>query len=231
MKDNFDDITIALAGMLQAVALVRELTQTGKNDPAAFEASINSIFRMEAKTASDVFGGLAGVKTGLEKILFTFDATQMTDRLQNRYLLSLIHLQKKLSRSPKTLQALMKRLQQTQKQVNYFSVTHSVVISNLADIYLNTISTFRFRIVILGTHRVLQVKENMEKVRALLLAGVRAAVLWKQMGGSRLQIIFLRAKIKASAEKLLAQIKESAAEASNVQAEKNKTHEHEKEPA
>jgi high frequency lysogenization protein len=210
MQDKFDNITIALAGMLQAVALVRELTQTGKNDPVAFAASISSIFRLNAPTAEDVFGGVGGVKTGLEKILHAFDSTQMTDRLQNRYLLSLIHLQKKLSRSPKTMAALIKRLQQTQKQVDYFSVTHSVVIANLADIYLNTISTFRFRIVILGTHRVLQVKENMEKVRALLLAGVRAAVLWKQMGGSRLQILFLRAKIKASAEKLLAELNAAA---------------------
>jgi high frequency lysogenization protein len=46
----------------------------------------------------------------------------------------------------------------------------------------------------------------MEKVRALLLAGIRAAVLWRQVGGSRLQILFSRAKIKAAAEKILQQI-------------------------
>ena len=211
MQDKFHNITIALAGMLQAVTLVRELTQTGKVNASAFESSIQSILRIDVKTAPEVFGGLAGVKLGLEKILHAFDAAQSTDRLQNRYLLSLIHLQKKLSRSPRILNNLMKRLQQTQKQVDYFSITHPTVISNLADIYLSTISTFRFRVVILGTQRVLHVKENMEKVRALLLAGVRAAVLWRQVGGSRLQILFARAKIKACAEILLTQLNENIA--------------------
>jgi high frequency lysogenization protein len=58
----------------------------------------------------------------------------------------------------------------------------------------------------LGSHRVLHARENMDKVRALLLAGVRAAVLWKQVGGSRIQILFSRTKIKAAAEKILQQI-------------------------
>jgi high frequency lysogenization protein len=88
-------------------------------------------------------------------------------------------------------------------------MTHPTVIANLADIYLNTISTFHFRVMILGTQRVLNAKENMEKVRALLLAGVRAAVLWRQVGGSRLQILFSRAKIKACAEKLLTQLNDN----------------------
>jgi high frequency lysogenization protein len=209
MQDKLNNITIGLAGMLQAVTLLRELTQTGKVNAAAYESSIQSVFHVEAKTAVEVFGGLGGVKLGLEKILHTFDVQHTTDRLQNRYLLSLIHLQKKLSRSPKILNALLKRLEQIQKQVNYFSLTHPIVISNLADVYLHTISTFRFRVVILGAQRVLHAKENMEKVRALLLAGLRSAVLWRQMGGSRLQILFSRAKIIATAQMLLAQINET----------------------
>jgi high frequency lysogenization protein len=121
-------------------------------------------------------------------------------------MLSLMHLQKKLSRSPKMLTTLTQRLRQTQKQVDYFTLTHPTVITNLSDIYLNTISTFKFRIIILGSQRVLHARENMDKVRALLLAGVRAAVLWKQVGGSRIQILFSRTKIKAAAEKILQQI-------------------------
>jgi high frequency lysogenization protein len=209
MQDNLINITIALAGMLQSVALVRELTQTGKTNLIPYESSIQSIFRLDVNSVPEVYGGLGGVKLGLEKILLAFDTSQTPDRLQNRYLLSLIHLQKKLSRSPKILTALMRRLQQIQKQANYFSMTHPTVIANLADIYLNTISTFHFRVMILGTQRVLNAKENMERVRALLLAGVRSAVLWRQVGGSRLQILFSRAKIKACAEKLLTQLNEN----------------------
>lgn len=205
-QSKLDNITMALAGILQAIALIRELTQTGRLNETAYTASIHSIFQINPTHIGTVFDSLNGIKLGLEKIVQTFDLTQPVDQLQHRYLLSLIHLQKKLNRSPKTLKILTEKLHKTQKQVDYFSLTHPTVIANLADIYLNTISKFRFRIVILGNPRMLHAKENMEKVRALLLAGVRAAVLWRQMGGSRLQILFYRAKMKATAEKLLTRI-------------------------
>lgn len=126
--------------------------------------------------------------------------------MQARYMLSLIHLQKKISRSPHILQTLSRRILQTKKQVEYFSLTHPTVIANLADTYLSTISPFKFRVIIWGSQRLLSVNENMEKIRALLLAGIRSSVLWRQMGGSRFQLVFSRAKIKAMAEKILAEM-------------------------
>jgi high frequency lysogenization protein len=206
VQNKLDNITIALAGMLQAITLLRELTKSGKINETAFQTCIFSLFQTDPAQIADVFGDLSGVKLGLEKIIKTFDSDQPADPLQNRYLLSLIHLQKKLLRSPKMLNTLTQRIKQTKKQVEYFSLTHPTVIANLADIYLCTISTFKFRIIMRGNQRILSVRENMEKVRALLLAGIRAAVLWRQVGGSRLQLLFSRAKIRASAEKMLAQL-------------------------
>jgi high frequency lysogenization protein len=205
-QENLNQITIALAGLFQAVALVRELTQTGRLQESAFQASIFSIFQIDAKDVTAVYGDIKQLKLGLQKIVETLDGTHPVDRLQHRYLLSIIHLQKKLMRAPKLLNQVTGRLIQTKKQADYFSLTHPTVIANLADIYLNTVSSFRFRIMILGNQRVMHVKENLEKVRALLLAGVRATVLWRQMGGSRLQLLFARAKIRATAEHLLNQI-------------------------
>jgi high frequency lysogenization protein len=212
VQDKYENITIALAGILQAISLMRELTQTGRVNDNAFQASIYSILQVKSDDAQSVYGGVRGVKLGLEKVLHAFDTSQTADRLQSRYMLSLIHLQKKLSRSPKMLEAILKRLQQVQKQVDYFSLTHPTVIANLADIYLNTISTFRFRILIMGNQNILHVRENMEKVRALLLAGIRSAILWRQMGGSRLQLLFSRKKIKDAAEKILRTIEHSPVE-------------------
>jgi high frequency lysogenization protein len=206
VQNNIENITMALAGMLQAIALVREVAQTGKTNDTAFQASIFSLFQINPTTSACVYGGISGVKLGLEKLIHTFDTSHGEDRMQSRYLLSLIHLQKKLKRNPAMLDKISQRLKQAQKQVDYFSLTHATVIANLADIYLNTISTFKFRIIILGNQRILNVRENMDKVRALLLAGVRSAVLWQQVGGNRIQILFFRAKIKACAEKLLAEI-------------------------
>lgn len=196
--------TIALAGIVQAVSLVRELAQSGQADEMAFQSSIYSIFQTEPRNAAAVFGGPAKVKLGLENLVALLSSR--TAPMQARYMLSLIHLQKKISRSPHVLQTLSRRILQTKKQVEYFSLTHPTVIANLADTYLSTISPFKFRVIIWGSQRLLSVNENMEKIRALLLSGIRASVLWRQMGGSRFQLVFSRAKIRAMAEKILAEM-------------------------
>jgi len=194
--------TIALAGIVQAACLVKDLAQTGKINEAACRASIDSIFQTHPKDVLAVYGGnLEGIKFGLENLVKLL--TLPTVSTEARYMLGLMRLQKKISQSDKMMGLLSQRLDQAKKQVEYFSLLHPTVISNLADIYLNTISTFKFRIIIWGGQRVLTAPENMEKIRALLLAGIRSSVLWRQVGGSRLQLIFSRGKISKMAKKIL----------------------------
>ncbi|MHB1948825.1 MAG: high frequency lysogenization protein HflD [Gammaproteobacteria bacterium] len=207
MQDKYYNITLALAGMIQSVSLVRELAQTGKLNESAYEASIYSIFQTSPQDIPSIYGSIAGVKAGLEKIIHIFSPhARENARPLTRYTLSLIHLQKKIARNPELLDKLAQRVNQAKKQVEYFHLTHPNVIANLADTYLNTISMFKFRIIIWGSQRSLSVTENMDKIRALLLAGIRSAVLWRQMKGSRWQLLFSRGKIKAAAEKILADI-------------------------
>ncbi len=202
LQDKLYNTTIALGGIAQAVSLVRELAQTGKMDEEPFQASIYSVFQTNPNDVSAVYGGVNGIKFGLEKLITFFDPAPAP--IQTRYMLSVMHLQKKIFRSDKIMHTLTQRIEQTKKQVDYFSLVHPTVIANLADTYLSTISPFNFRIIIWGNQRILCVNENMERIRALLLAGIRSSVLWRQMGGSRLQLIFSRTKIKAMAEKILA---------------------------
>ena len=49
--------------------------------------------------------------------------------------------------------------------------------------------------------------DNANKVRAILLAGIRAAVLWTQCGGSRWQVLFKRSALLLETEKLLARLR------------------------
>lgn len=202
MSDKLYHTTIALAGIIQAASLVKDLAQTGKVDEAAYQASIYSLFQTDPENVLAVYGGIQGVRYGLEKLIIMFEP--VTTPTEARYMLSLIHLQKKIWNHSKMLATLAQRLNQAKKQVDYFSLLHPTVITNLADIYLSTISTLKFRIIIWGSQRILSAVENMEKIRALLLAGVRSVVLWRQMGGSRFQLLFSRAKIRAMAKKILA---------------------------
>ena len=76
--------------------------------------------------------------------------------------------------------------------------------TNLASIYQDTIGTLGFRINVVGNAEMLQRPENAEQIRALLLSGIRAATLWKQVGGKRWRLLFQRTKIKHTIEKLQA---------------------------
>ena len=41
-----------------------------------------------------------------------------------------------------------------------------------------------------------------DKIRACLLAGIRSAVLWRQVGGSKWQLLFHRKKLVQAAQQL-----------------------------
>lgn len=206
LQEKLYKTTIALAGIMQALNAVRELAQTGKTDTAAFETCIYSIFQTNPANTTDVYGGIEAIKPGIEKLIAQLGTSP--NPALTRYMLSLMHLQKKVSHSTKLLNTLAKRIDHAKTQVTYFSLTHPTVIANLADIYLTTISTFKFRVIIWGNQRILSVGETMEKIRALLLAGVRSSVLWRQSGGSRFQLIFSRAKILAAAKEILLEIEQ-----------------------
>jgi high frequency lysogenization protein len=197
-------ITIALAGMFQAAALARYLARTGKLDDPAFEASIKSLFVTDPKNIVEVYGNLSNLRIGLEELLKVFEPTDSPPDTEIRYyLMSLIHFEGCLKKKIKISDTLNNRIHQSVSQVNYFSPTHPQVLSNLADIYSNTIGTFRYHIKVVGAAAYVGNQETMNKVRSLLLAGVRSAVLWRQMGGSRLQLFFSRKAIVAMTKTLL----------------------------
>jgi high frequency lysogenization protein len=54
-----------------------------------------------------------------------------------------------------------------------------------------------------GEHNHLSNPDNANKIRALLLAAIRSAVLWDQCGGSRWQIMFNRKAFIAEAETIV----------------------------
>lgn len=205
-QDKFYKITIALAGIIQTVYLLRELAQTGKINEGAYKSSIYSIFQTNPEKIEDIYGNLEGIKLGFEQLILLFTPRNKIARPLLHYTLMLINLQRKISRSKKGVTQLTERITRIKKQVDYFHLIHPTVIANLADAYMSTISPFKLKIIIWGSQRSLSVTDNMDKIRALLLAGIRSVVLWRQMGGSRLQLFLFRAKIKATAKKILEQI-------------------------
>lgn len=204
MDTKTQDRVLALAGIFQAARLVHDLAKNGKLDEEAFTTSINSIYKVDAKDVPDVYGGKSSVRVGLRVLLRLFDSErESTDLYISRYVISMIHLEKKLTRNTSMLTNLARRVRYAISQANYFSSIHPTVIASLADIYVSTLGSLPFRIHVFGQAKFLNQTETIEKIRALLLAGVRSAVLWRQLGGSRWHLFFKRQQIVKVAKQLL----------------------------
>ena len=66
----------------------------------------------------------------------------------------------------------------------------------LAELYLDTLSKLSFRIQVHGKIENLKDEYIVNKIRTLLLAGVRSAVLWYQLGGRRWRLVIHRKQIR-----------------------------------
>ena len=124
------------------------------------------------------------------------------------YVFSLMHLTHKLLRKPELLEQLSTLIKGVQRQKDYFessqagSGINTALLSRFADIYSETISTLQPRIIVKGNPDYLQQEDIVNRIRCLLLAGARAAVLWEQLGGGRIQFLFKRNPFAAMAEEL-----------------------------
>lgn len=208
MTDKLDNVCIALAGLFQAAGLVEQIAKTGYVPGDAYRCSIESLFAMDPPNTRAVYGhSLANLIFGLEILQQTLEPGNQQHKDALRYALGVLHLQRKLSGRKDMLGVLGTRLKQAARQAEHFSTTHENVIGNLADLYKETISTFRFRIQVAGDQDYLQQPRIANQVRALLLAGIRAATLWRQVGGSRWQLLFQRRKMAATVDRLLREAK------------------------
>ncbi|UTF60313.1 high frequency lysogenization protein HflD [Gilvimarinus sp. DA14] len=207
-KKNWRDITLAAAGIMQATTLVDQLARTGFTPTDAYRCSINSLFQLNPADTLSVYGGsVDDLRLGLEALRDLLISSRQLQNHTVRYSAGILHLQGRLSKRRDMLGVIASRLEQAAQQAEHFDVTHENVIANIADIYSATLSQFRFRIQVAGDPNFLQQQRVANQVRALLLAAIRSATLWRQVGGSRLQIIMQRKRLLAETESLLRQVR------------------------
>lgn len=200
------DQTLSLAGIYQAASLVKQIANTGQANTAHIESSLETLFRFDVDSVDEVYGSIAGVSHGV-KVLHQHLADRSSRDIEiTKYVLSLIMLEKKLSASPAMLDEISERLNKIESQFDFFSLSHENTFAKLGQIYKDTISTLGPKIIVTGEQPHLSSESNASKVRALLLAGIRSAVLWRQCGGSRWQFLFGRRAYITECENILARL-------------------------
>jgi high frequency lysogenization protein len=199
--------TLALAGLLQTVHLVSAAARTGMLARDTMETSLASVFVLNPKSISDVYQGTRGIRTGLGLLgdmLKGFNLNAHGEVL--RYTLAVIQLERQLAGEPAMLNVLGARLavidaQRLLRQADPQQVDDQTI-AELAELYESTLSQLEPRIRIAGSRQHLETPANIKRVRALLLAAVRAAVLWHQVGGRRWQFLLGRGNMQHALKNL-----------------------------
>ncbi|CDG00197.1 high frequency lysogenization protein HflD [Avibacterium paragallinarum] len=197
---DYYEITLALAGVCQAAKLVKQFAHNGEADSQAFETSLQTLLQTAPENTLAVYGGEAKyLKLGLETLMEQLNGS---DAELTRYWVSLLALEGKLNKSPEAKTQLAQRLAYLPSQLNFYALLDEQMISNLAAIYVDVVSPLGNRIQVIGSPDYLQRQGIQHRIRACLLAGIRSAVLWRQVGGKKYQFLFSRGKIATTAQQI-----------------------------
>jgi len=204
-----NDQTITFAAICQIAQLVQQISRTGQVDEQDLAIMLNSLTITSPENTLAVYGGdIANVKSGFSVMINHLgDSSANNNKAKDpdltRYIISLINLERKLTKKPKQLAKLGSRIEESKRQLEHFDITSETLAASFASIYSDIISPLGTRIQVKGEPEILKQPLNQYRIRALLLAGIRAAVLWRQVGGKRRNILFGRNKLVITAKQLL----------------------------
>lgn len=197
-----EERVLALAGLFQACVLAQGLANEGRCDETAMEAGVASVFRIDAPSVVGVFGNISNLRLGLRQLIGQLDGNER-DMVITRMVVTVMRLERSLSARPELLTTLQQGIVAAQRQVEHFGCDSSQVTGRLAELYASTLSTLKPRVMVSGNPQQLQQPAVVEKVRANLLAAVRSAVLWRQVGGRQWQLLLYRRRCSMLARGLL----------------------------
>jgi len=178
-----DYAALALAGVVQAAALVHR-TATGEGvDDQLRKSLLRAIPTHNAADLGAIFPEPADYRYGAGIAIEALAGRTAAPEVM-RYTLQLIELANLLKGVPQVTEKLGTMLD----RVDAADPDEA----ELARVYQQTISTLGKRIQVTGDAQVLQREQTAERIRSLLLAGIRMAWLWQQLGGRRWHLVFRR---------------------------------------
>ncbi|MCU4136966.1 high frequency lysogenization protein HflD [Buchnera aphidicola (Sitobion miscanthi)] len=202
-------ITLSLASIFQSADLVQKLAHSGQCDNCAFSTCLKSILEVNPTSVITIYGNHEkNLIIGLKKLvsILTFSHFSYSYIELMKYIFNMMTIERKLQKNRKAINFLKNEISIISNEYNLNYNTKSLT-RKLAELYLEIISPLGSRILINGVKKFLQDFHIQEKIRCLLFAGIRGIVLWRQYGGSQLQLIYFRYCIVKKAKKILYTLK------------------------
>lgn len=198
--------TLALAGIVQSCTLVNHIARGRWVDMQTLDICLDSTFILEPQNILTVYGGdMSHLRFGLRRMTSFFPKPdRQHDGELASYLFGTILLSRLLQQDKERFSKLGNAII-TLKNKLYANpdMDKDDMAAELAQLYVEYISTFKRRINILGNKDILQNPLEVNRIRALLLAAIRAAILWNQVGGRMWHLWWKRQQIADLANELL----------------------------
>jgi high frequency lysogenization protein len=212
LEANIRNRTLALSALFLCIDGVIQLAHKGQCDSEQLSTCLGSLVHSETDNIEDIYGGLENLKKGLGALMYNLGGKQSEsdgrpkDMESTRYSINVLHLQRKLMQNRDIYNKLMQGILGAQEKQGFFELTHPNIIASLAQTYSDTIGKLGPRIMVKGNQTHLGNPDTASKIRALLLAAIRAALLWEQAEGGRWKLLFERSKMQKQAKLLLKDI-------------------------
>ena len=195
---------MALSGIFQATELVRQAANHGTWSGYSADTCLESLLAIEADSVEDIYGSSEKLRLGAETLISIFQGDPRYKESLS-YAVSIMQLEGNF-RKKADMQAYIGAELLPIAQIDDGTEIHEIKdlqAKKIAALYTQTISTLSPRIVVNGRPQHLQVDRTVHWIRTLLFAGLRSAVLWRQMGGGRFRLMFGRKKMLEEAQSLL----------------------------
>ena len=206
---QFDRQVLALALATQCAALVQRLASTGEASESEIILSINPLISLNPDSFESVLPRVSDVSLGLQTLQQILADQQAGDaNLITRYTLTMLHLRGRLLANDAMVEDLrstlasLQRLEAAESSNEFRSEQLTDFCAVVAGLYQRSISRLKPRIQVKGRADYLKDEWRAQLIRTLLLSGIRAAVLWHQLGGRRWRLLFQRSKIQRAAAEI-----------------------------
>ena len=202
MSGDMGARVLALAGLVQALAQVRRIADTGQADSGILGTAVDSVFRIDAASPAEVYGDASALRSGM-RLLHDYFRNEARDELLPRLALAVMQLERRFVRDDDMAEQVQQGIDRLSPLARNLGTAHPQVLSELGRLYADTVSHLRPRVMVQGNPHYLGQADVVAEIRAVLLAALRSAVLWRQMGGSLWDFLLRRGEMVASIERAL----------------------------
>lgn len=202
MANNIYSETLALAALFQSAAQIQRVARTGSVDEHTIAPLMRALVITDPDAIEDIYDPKR-LESGLNQLLTSLypkEAAQPKNAELIKIAFSILGLVSNLEKQDMIYSQLDREVDSLRSNVllmhpDYETEEDNIlmdydVIKLYSGIYSNLISPNFPKLIIYGEEHYLRRTELQEMIRALLLSGIRASILWHQVGGKRYSLMF-----------------------------------------